>query len=359
MVRTRHAGVATLAEDVAQYESWLRTQCEVVKDDLEYKHKRMRKSAFVFLRATYFRWARIIEAVCPGFEQAPHVLCVGDTHVENFGTWRDGDARHVWGVNDFDEAAVMPYAYDLIRLVTSARLSPQLAVSPKQAAEAVLKGYIDALGTPGPVLLDEGAAWCRTLVHHLDDTTKKFWKELDKCHDAVPPRQVRRALESSLPVGASVQRFAARLRKGGGGLGRPRFVVIADWQGGRIVREAKAMVPSAWNWAHSKGKRSPRFLELAFGAHRSPDPSLLLAHRCLLRRLAPDARKLDLQEVAARGLGFTLLEAMGAELGSIHAAHPQSDAIIDDLGRRDGIWLHLNAQLAQQAVEKDFRAWRR
>jgi hypothetical protein len=38
---------------------------------------------------------------------APVVTGVGDLHVENFGTWRDADARLVWGVNDFDEAAVM------------------------------------------------------------------------------------------------------------------------------------------------------------------------------------------------------------------------------------------------------------
>ena len=48
------------------------------------------------------------------------VLAVGDIHLENFGTWRDADGRLVWGVNDFDEAAEMPYVLDLIRLATSA-----------------------------------------------------------------------------------------------------------------------------------------------------------------------------------------------------------------------------------------------
>ena len=55
---------------------------------------------------------------------APRVLSVGDLHLENFGTWRDADGRLAWGVNDFDEAAVMPYVLDLVRLATSIQLAP-------------------------------------------------------------------------------------------------------------------------------------------------------------------------------------------------------------------------------------------
>ena len=40
--------------DNATFEMWLRTQCCVVDADLDYKHERMKKNAFVFLRATYF-----------------------------------------------------------------------------------------------------------------------------------------------------------------------------------------------------------------------------------------------------------------------------------------------------------------
>ncbi len=51
------------------------------------------------------------------------MLAVGDIHVENFGTWRDAEGRLVWGVNDFDDAARMPYAIDIVRLATSAVLA--------------------------------------------------------------------------------------------------------------------------------------------------------------------------------------------------------------------------------------------
>ena len=71
--------------------------------------KKMADGAFQFLRATYWRWARSIYRVCPDLKERADVLAVGDVHVENFGTWRDAEGRLVWGMNDFDEAARMPY----------------------------------------------------------------------------------------------------------------------------------------------------------------------------------------------------------------------------------------------------------
>ena len=40
---------------------------------------------------------------------SPITSCMPYVLWENFGTWRDADGRLVWGVNDFDEAAVMPW----------------------------------------------------------------------------------------------------------------------------------------------------------------------------------------------------------------------------------------------------------
>ena len=103
-------------KDNDDFEAWLANHCAVVEEDIQYKHRQMKESVFIFLRATYFRWARKIAKWCPELMDAPQVLAVGDLHAENFGTWRDEDGRLVWGVNDFDEAAVMPYALDLVRL---------------------------------------------------------------------------------------------------------------------------------------------------------------------------------------------------------------------------------------------------
>jgi uncharacterized protein (DUF2252 family) len=348
--------MASLNRDVAAYEKWLRKHCDVVQAGLDAKGERMRESAFVFLRATYFRWARTIESVCPELADAPRVTCVGDIHLENFGTWRDADSRLVWGVNDFDEAAVMPYAYDLVRLAVSARLAPRLTVGPERAAAAILAGYRKGLAKPRSVLLDEVAQWLRPFVDGDQKANRKFWREVDGDPEARPPPDARRALQKSLPAGAEIVRFSSR-QKGGGGLGRPRYLVMANWNSGRVVREAKALVPSAWDWAHGKKHRRSRLLELAYGGHRSPDPQLHTAAGYIIRRIAPDSRKVEIKEVERQGLSPRLLVAMGADLGAIHAADPRAWRIAEDLEQREPKWLQRAAHAAQEMTNVDFASW--
>jgi hypothetical protein len=344
-------------DDNAEFEAWLRKQCQVVEDDLAYKHERMKKSAFIFLRATYFRWARCIETICPALKAAPRVLSVGDAHTENYGTWRDLEGRLVWGINDFDEAAIMPYPFDLVRLATSARLAEDMGIGSREVAAVILESYRQGLMKPHPALLDEHQSWMRRYVAGTDEERADFWREVKDYPEATPPRPVASALKSSLPPGALLVRFASR-RKGGGGLGRPRFVAVADWRGGQIVREAKALVPSAWDWAHGNNG-GPRFLTIATGAYRAPDPHLALKAGFIIRRIAPDSRKVDLGDHPGERLKLDLLRAMGFEIGAIHAATKGASArILADLGTRKADWLHGAAKVAAEAVEEDLADWR-
>jgi hypothetical protein len=173
------------------------------------------------------------------------VLSVGDTHIENYGTWRDAEGRLVWVINDFDEAAIIPYPFDLVRLVTSARLAPKGRSGNGMAAATILEGYREGLANPRPSLLDEEESWIRPFVACSDEERRDFWHELKDYPDTEPPSEVASALRKNLPDHAEVERFASR-RKGGGSLGRPRYLAVASWSGGKIVREAKALVPSVW-----------------------------------------------------------------------------------------------------------------
>jgi hypothetical protein len=327
-------------------------QCDVVESELEAKHDRMRESAFDFLRATYFRWARTIEQLCPAVGIAPHALCIGDIHVENYGTWRDADGRLVWGINDFDEAAVMPYALDLLRLATSATLAPELNFPAEDVAAAILRGYARGLESPRAMLLDEDSLWLRPFVNPTAKSNGKFWKELDACLDSNPPEKVKKALEGTLPDGSTVLRFATR-SKGGGSLGRPRYLAIASWNSGRVVREAKAHVPSAWTWAHETEVPN-RTLDAASGAYRSPDALLRVEAGFVLRRIAPDSRKIDIDDVQANGLTEDLLAAMAADLAAVHAASKNVAQIIDDLRARPVRWLQEATEIAKGSVIRDF-----
>jgi len=130
---------ATLA-----YERWLGERIDPVGSDLALKHALMSQSLPSFLRGTYYHWAFLWPQVCPKLSSAPKLLAVGDVHLANFGTWRDAEGRLVWGVNDLDEAAKMPYAADLVRLATSAlvgRREGTLALSGTHVIEAIIEGY--------------------------------------------------------------------------------------------------------------------------------------------------------------------------------------------------------------------------
>src|SRR5439155_17627738 len=113
----------------------------------------------------YWRWAETVQEICPDLAEATRVLAVGDIHLENYGTWRDVDGRLVWGVNDFDEAAEMPFALDLVRLATSALVADTLHRVPVEGiCAAILEGYRDGLTKPQPLVLDRDWAWLRSLV---------------------------------------------------------------------------------------------------------------------------------------------------------------------------------------------------
>src|SRR5262249_19341435 len=152
---------------------------------------------------------------------------------------------------------------------------------------------------------------------------------------------------------AELERFGTRTR-GGGSLGRPRYVAIANWRGGRIAREAKALVPSAWYWAHRTKMACSHLMEVAYGAYRAPDPHLHVRDGFIIRRIAPDFRKIDVKDLTDTTLTLELLESMGRDIGSIHAASiDKRDKIVRDVKSRPRAWLHQAAKTAEAAVQED------
>ncbi|HEV2115428.1 MAG TPA: DUF2252 family protein, partial [Terriglobales bacterium] len=242
-----------IVKSTRKYEEWLRRHTSVVEPDLRLKHQRMKESVFMFLRATFYRWVQLWAEVCSDFTTAPKVLAVGDLHVENFGTWRDAEGRLIWGINDFDEAYQMPYPNDLARLAVSAAFAIEethLGISKKSACEAILDGYVESLKAGGrPYVLEEENDWLRRIaLGELRDPVH-FWEKMDSFElvKGPIPLAAEDALQNLLPekgLGCRVVRRVAGL----GSLGHQRLVAIAEWRGGRIAREAKALVPSSCYW---------------------------------------------------------------------------------------------------------------
>jgi hypothetical protein len=349
----------------ADYERWLSDALDgaIVKADLRAKHDKMASGAFPFLRATYWRWAETILDICPKLRNAPRVLAVGDIHLENFGMWRDDDGRLVWGVNDFDEAAPMPYALDLVRLATSAALArPSRQYRNHDTCTFILEGYRRGLDNPRPFVLDEEHAALRSLFVVDEKDRAKFWAKVRAQRNSVkrPPKPYRRAIAAAMPEqGLDIQKFYPR-QAGTGSLGRQRWVGVADWHDGLVLREAKALVPSGWVRAH--GGKSQRILhvqEIADGRYRAPDPWYAADDELVVRRLSPNTRKIEVAEEPEELLNPRMLRAMGYELANIHlGTGDHRRAIERDIAKRREGWLHRATTRASEFVKAEFEAWR-
>ncbi|MFI6325997.1 DUF2252 domain-containing protein [Nonomuraea sp. NPDC050556] len=126
------------------------------------KFRKMASSPFAFYRGS----AAVFYAdMTGGFaddayldEQTSRVWIHGDLHAENFGTYMNASGVLVFNVNDFDEAYVGPYTWDLKRF----------------AASIALIGYAKALSDEaiGALVTDFGAAYLAELTgiaHGGDD----------------------------------------------------------------------------------------------------------------------------------------------------------------------------------------------
>ena len=55
------------------FEDWLAQRIHIERKDLRLKHARMKSDIFMFLRATYYRWAQIWPQICTELARAPQV----------------------------------------------------------------------------------------------------------------------------------------------------------------------------------------------------------------------------------------------------------------------------------------------
>ncbi len=348
------------------FEEWLGERTNLVKKDIRLKHASMKAAVFPFLRATYYRWAQIWPAVCPDLAKAPHVLAVGDLHVENFGTWRDIEGRLIWGVNDFDEAHPMSYANDLVRLAVSAHLASEAGHVPlkrKDICDSILDGYREGMRAQGlPFVLGENNQWLRQIAESELRDPVHFWAKMDALptlREEIPISAVD-ALEHLMPARDLDYRLARRVA-GLGSLGHARYVAIAQWHGGRIAREAKAMVSSACYWAKDhEGPAEILYQAIINRAVRCPDPFVQLRGRWIVRRLGPHCSRIELATLKAQGAEMRLLRAMGWETANIHlGTRTARKSILSHMQKQKGKWLHAATEKMLKAVREDWKTWKK
>ena len=116
----------------------------------------------------------------------------GDLHVENFGTYLNSNGRMVFDVNDFDEACLGRFTWDLQRFVASLALVGWQKALPEEDVRRLIGKYVRSYlsqvddyrrseddddfalhldNTSGPVKAALVAARCRRRADLLDDST--------------------------------------------------------------------------------------------------------------------------------------------------------------------------------------------
>jgi hypothetical protein len=348
-----------------KYESWLHKNLDVFEDDLTAKSQLIAHDPFIFLRGTFYRWMQLFPDVCKKVNDAPRVLSVGDLHASNFGTWRDAKGDLIWGINDFDEAAQLPFTQDLIRLAASVELASeteQLKISLEEACDAILDGYRDSLEKSGKAfVVEEDREWLQRAYVRSERQAEAYWERLNQCPDATRelPADVRSMLEAGLPTKELNYRLVHR-QAGVGSLGRPRFTLVTEWQGEYVALEAKALIPSAALWAQKKLKGAEvQYEEILARAVRKPDPLMKVYEGWVVRGLAPDRCRIDLSELGPERDEARMMRAMGWETANIHlGTRAKTRDVLDDLRQRKPNWLRKSAQKMVDATVSDWQLWK-
>jgi uncharacterized protein (DUF2252 family) len=135
---------------LADLRSWNK---DIHNKDRQSKYCRMAAAPLVFYRGTnHLFWADIAEdkrLCCFGNEKTKTWL-QGDLHVYNFGSYGNSRGEVVYDLNDFDEAVIADYQYDLWRMAVSivlvARQNDDLSIGQqKKVIDTFSQSYLDTM----------------------------------------------------------------------------------------------------------------------------------------------------------------------------------------------------------------------
>jgi uncharacterized protein (DUF2252 family) len=297
------------------------------------KVERMQASALGFLRGSAPLFFEILRA-------RPHLAAgppgqgwlTGDLHVENFGAYRPGKFgsatdRVAFDLNDFDDAFRGPWRYDVVRLATSLILLARARGlggphSLALAGELVSAHQRKRVPAPPPCV--------RALIDRVRNRSRR--QLLADRTEVIGERRrfVRGPRYRSLPPSlarAAARAFAAYAKDGDtcavcdvafrvagtGSLGGLRIAVLTRGKGGKH---------GEWifDMKEESGSAS-RVLEAMTACLEHPPRmagTIRLGRKnMLVRRLAPQEDKLDLQKVDSAQLG-ALATYLGAKSGAAH-----------------------------------------
>ncbi|MGH3347387.1 MAG: DUF2252 domain-containing protein [Nocardioides sp.] len=110
------------------------------------KYRKMAADPFAFFRGTACLFHSDVTRAEDSFtdERTSRIWIHGDLHVENFGTYMNSDGRLVFDVNDFDEAYIGHFSWDLLRFAASLALMGWQKALPEQSVRDLVARYVRA-----------------------------------------------------------------------------------------------------------------------------------------------------------------------------------------------------------------------
>lgn len=333
------------------------------------KYELMSESAFAFFRGSaHLFYADVAQdkSLASNFQ----LPLQGDLHLENLGTYQGADGAIAYDLNDFDEAFVGPYTWEVARCAVSILLAADEAgLKPhegRELAEAFLQAYrsdftsltksphllsrpLSAEALHGPAADAIGAAAKASRAAFIDKLTShgafKLGKKLSACDDA-SRNQIRAAVAryaAGRGEGAPFYRVkdvAARLA-GVASIGRYRYVALlegaSDAPEDDVILEFKEEAPStAVPYASSPVSDEAARVAQAYRYFLpSPDRFLGMARMLgldyLVRELQPAKGGVELADLKGVKDFAKHMPAVALVAARAHARSPRAAALLADM----------------------------
>ncbi|MBA2464267.1 MAG: DUF2252 domain-containing protein [Nocardioidaceae bacterium] len=166
------------------------------------KFRKMASDPFAFYRGSARLFYADVTKVKDAWadDRTSRVWIHGDLHVENFGSYMNSDGRLVFDVNDFDEAYVGHFSWDLRRFVGSLALMGWQKALPEDAIRSLVGAYL--------------RAYLSQVNHYatVDDDSDDFALHLGNTDGPVHAVLVKARLTSRVAMLDSMTRFEEHAR---------------------------------------------------------------------------------------------------------------------------------------------------
>ncbi len=369
-------------------------------DLLVRKYAAMAASPFSFYRGSCQLFVDAWPARTP-LNDAPAIWSCGDLHFENLGCYKGDNRLAYFDLNDFDEAALLPVTWDLVRFAASVLVgAPELRIS-SGSASALAKLYIEsfagalAIGKARWVERDTATGMTRELLDTVRDRKRKTL--LNERTKLKRRRRIRvdgaKALDVSHEdrdrITLVVERLGAHLRRknffrvldvarrvaGCGSLGLSRWIILVEGKGAPAgnylldFKEARPPAPgSASPYKQPQWKTDALRIVNVQSRVQAVSPALLHAltmdaRSYVLRELQPLQ---DRMRMEAWGGDIENLQDAMSTMGRVTAwaalrgSGRQGSAIADDLiaFANDRGWKRGVLAMARRVAARTLSEWR-